>query len=189
MKTKILALFCACFILLTVVDMVIPRSESEIFDNVIRLHILAEDNSSEAQTVKLKVRDALLKECGELFSYNGDVNTAQIALEENLPEIESIANRVLKENGMDYTAVAKIGIEKYPTRVYESFTLPAGSYRSLQVLLGEGEGQNWWCVLFPPLCTNASMDNLSSAGVNQKDTPVFTQKRYILRFKFLEWFR
>ncbi len=189
MKTKILALFCACFILLTVVDMIIPRSEGEIFDNVIRLHILAEDNSEEAQSVKLKVRDALLDECGDLFSYNGDVNTAVAELEANLPHIEGIASRVLKENGMSYTAVAKIGMEKYPTRVYDGFTLPAGTYRSLRVMLGEGEGRNWWCVLFPPLCTNAAKDDLSSAGINQNDTPVFTEKRYILRFKFLEWFR
>jgi stage II sporulation protein R len=189
MKTKIIALFCACFLLLTVVDMTIPRSEANIFDNVIRLHILAYDDSDEAQALKLKVRDAILENCGHLFSSQEDVCQAEEALMDNLPLIESIANQVLAENGVEYKATAEFGIEEYPTRVYEGFTLPAGSYRSLRLLLGNGEGQNWWCVLFPPLCTNAASQDLSSAKVNKNDTSVFQGKKYIFRFKFLEWFR
>lgn len=188
MKTKIIALFCACFMLLTSVDMLIPRSESKIFDNVIRLHILAEDNSAEAQNVKLLVRDAILEECGELFSDNGNVIAAEEKLNESLPKMEKIANRVLTENGMNYNAVAEYGYEEYPTRVYENFTLPAGKYRSLRLKLGNAQGQNWWCVLFPPLCTGASVADLTKAEVDENDSGVFTNRKYIFRLKLLELF-
>lgn len=189
MKTKLICLFCACFMLLNTVDMLIPRSEANIFDNAIRLHVLADDNSQEAQSVKLLVRDAILEECGDMFSECGDVLSASATVEENMPKIESVANRVLKENGMEYTAKAFWGYEEYPTRVYESFTLPAGTYRSLRLNLGDAEGNNWWCVLFPPLCTGASSgENLTAADINEKDSSVFTNRKYIFRFKLLELF-
>lgn len=190
MKTKLIALFCATFLLLTVVDMVIPRSEANIFDNVIRLHILADDDGEEAQSVKLKVRDAVLDECGYMFSDESDVLSASDTVENNLELVTAVANRVLAENGMNYTATAEFGYESYPTRVYDNMTLPAGTYRSLRINLGSAEGKNWWCVLFPPLCTGAaSDDDFSSANINKNDTPVFTDKKYVFRFKILEWFR
>lgn len=189
MKTKLIALFCACFLLLTVVDMLVPRSEANVYDNVIRLHILADSDSDEAQNVKLLVRDAILKECGDIFNSSLDVDAASETVEQNLTRMETVANRVLTENGFDYTATAEFGMEEYPTRVYENLTLPAGKYRSLRLNLGSAEGQNWWCILFPPFCTSASSESLSSAKVKENDTPVFSESKYIFRFKFLEWFR
>ncbi len=187
---KIIALFCACFLLLNTVDMLVPRSEAEIYENVIRLHILADDNTHEAQSVKLLVRDAILNECQDLFSESGDVIAAAETVEKNLSRAEAVANRVLAENGMNYQAKAEYGYENYPTRVYENFTLPAGTYRSLRIKLGKAEGNNWWCVLFPPLCTKASQSkDLSSAGINEKDSAVFTKSKYVFRFKLLELFR
>ncbi len=189
MKTKIIALFCACFMLLTAVDMLIPRSEAKVFDNVIRLHILAEDNSESAQQIKLSVRDAILDECGDIFSEAGDVTVASDIVEDNIPRMESIANRVLEQNGVDYRATVQWGTETYPTRVYEDFTLPSGEYRSLRINLGSAEGNNWWCVLFPPLCTKAASDGaFNTAGISEKDTSVFKNRKYIFRFKLLELF-
>ncbi|MBR5286362.1 MAG: stage II sporulation protein R [Clostridia bacterium] len=187
MKTKLIALFCACFILLTAIDTLIPRSEGRVFDNVIRLHILANDNSDIAQKIKLKVRDAILDECGDIFSDSGDIITAEANLSENMARIEEISNRVLLENGADYKATAELGNEDYPTRDYEEFSLPAGNYKSLRIKLGNASGNNWWCILFPPLCTRASSD-LSSSGINEKDTEVFTRPKYKFRFKLLEFF-
>lgn len=188
MKTKLIALFCSCFLLLNIVDAVVPRSEAQIFDNAIRLHILADDNSDEAQNVKLLVRDAILAECGMLFENKTDIASAEAELEHNLSKIESIANRVLAENGFDYNATVEWGLEDYPTRVYESVTLPAGTYRSLRVNLGSGNGNNWWCILFPPLCTGVSSGEKLSYAVNKNDSSVFTNKKYIFRFKLLELF-
>ena len=187
MKTKLIALFCACFILLTAVDTFVPRGEAEVYDSLIRLHVLADSNSDEAQQTKLLVRDAILQECGDIFSSSGDIVTAEETLDRNITKIEEIANRVLKENGADYGATVELGIENYPTRDYGEFSLPAGSYKSLRVKLGRAEGNNWWCILFPPLCTNASTD-LSSSGMNAKDTEVFTKSKYKFRFKLLELF-
>ena len=188
MKTKFIALFCSCFLLLNFVDAVIPRSEAQIFDNAIRLHILADDNSETAQSVKLLVRDAILAECGTLFENKTNVESAQQELEHNITKMEAIANRVLAENGLNYTAKASWGYEDYPTRVYESVTLPAGKYRSLRINLGSGSGNNWWCILFPPLCTGASSGKKLSLAVNKTDSSVFTSKKYIFRFKLLELF-
>lgn len=189
MKTKIIALFCACFMLLTIVDMLIPRSEAKIFDNVIRLHVLADDNSETAQNIKLSVRDAILNECGDMFSQSGDIVAASNVVEENIFRIEEIANRVLSEQGVDYRATVQWGSETYPTRTYEDFYLPSGEYRSLRVNLGSANGNNWWCVLFPPLCTKAASDSeFKSAGISEKDTSVFKSKKYIFRFKLLELF-
>lgn len=188
MKTKLIALFCASFLLLNIVDMLIPRGEAKVFDNVIRLHILAEDNSEEAQEIKLLVRDAILSECGDLFSDTGDVTAASEKVIENIPRMEAIANRVLAENGAQYSASAEWGREEYPTRVYEDFTLPAGTYLSLRINLGSASGNNWWCILFPPLCTKASSGDLSSSGISKSDSSVFTKPKYIFRFKLLEFF-
>ena len=190
MLKKMLALFCASFVLLSFVDAFVPRSEGEIYENVIRLHILAEDDSEDAQNIKLLVRDAILDECSSLFSDSGNVVAASETVMENLPLVESVANRVLSENNVDYEARAEFGYETYPTRVYEDFKLPSGEYLSLRVKLGNAEGQNWWCVLFPPLCTNSSAkkEDLSSTKVNKNDTSVFTNRKYVFRFKFLEIF-
>lgn len=191
MKTKIVALFCACFLLLTVTDMFVPRTEAKIYDSVIRLHVLADDDSETAQNIKLLVRDAILSECGELFSETGDIIAASDKVELNLSKIKSVADAVLSENGAEYKSRVEWGYEEYPTRVYENMSLPAGNYRSLRVVLGDGEGKNWWCVLFPPLCTKASAEkkDFSSTDVNKNDSSVFTNKKYIFRFKMLELFR
>lgn len=189
MKTKIIALFCACFLLLTIVDMLIPRSEAKVFESVIRLHILADDNSEAAQSIKLLVRDAVLEECGELFAESGNITAARSELEENIPKMQSIANRVLAENGVSYRATIDWGTEEYPVRVYEDFSLPAGEYLSLRLKLGSGSGNNWWCVLFPPLCTQASSDNsFERAGISDRDSEVFKKPKYKFRFKILELF-
>ena len=155
MKTKMLALFCACVLFLTAVDILVPRGEKKVFDNVIRLHILADDNSVDAQNIKLAVRDAIL--C---------------------------------EQGVMYNASVEWGSESYPTRVYDDFYLPSGEYRSLRVNLGRAEGNNWWCVLFPPLCAKTATDegDFSSSGISKKDSAVFRNKKYIFRFKLLELF-
>ncbi len=188
MKTKLIALFCACFLLLNLVDVLIPRSEAEIFDNAIRLHVLADSNDSDAQSVKLMVRDAILNECGYLFDGQTDINSAVEAVESSIPRMEEIANKVLAQQGFNYKATAQWGYEDYPTRVYGEVTLPAGKYRSLRINLGSAQGNNWWCILFPPLCTGVSSGEKLSPAVNKTDSSVFTNKKYTFRFKLLELF-
>lgn len=186
--TRIILVFCACFLLITAADVFIPGNEKKIFEGAVRLHVLADSDSDSDQNVKLLVRDAILDEYGDLFGSADCSDDAKKAVEKSVGSIKNTADRVLKENGFPYESTVLWGKEKYPTREYEDFTLPAGEYYSLRVKLGSGNGHNWWCVLFPPLCTGASSRRLYETGVDRKSSQVFTERKYIFRFKFLEWF-
>ena len=186
---RVLIAFCASAVLLTAVDLAVPAEEGDVYDTVIRLHVLAQSDSKEDQAVKLLVRDAIVAECAELFAHTDSTEDALSQIEQASAEMEAIANRVLAENGFSYTATAVFGRERYPTREYDGVSFPAGEYHSLQILLGDGDGQNWWCCLFPPLCLSAASDEqLDSIGIDTSSGKVFTKKKYRIRFKLLEWF-
>ena len=125
--------------------------------NVVRLHILADSDCDADQKVKLLVRDALLESGAEIFSGTTSVDTASDALEKEKDELIAVAENVLRENGLDYGVTINMEREYYTTRTYENYTLPAGEYLSLKVVLGKGEGHNWWCVMFPPLCLDMAL--------------------------------
>ncbi len=183
--------FCLAFLFLLSVDCMIPRDEEKIYDSVIRLHILANSNSETDQNLKLKVRDAIIAESSGLFENNQPDKLPLDQMDELGEKFASIANRVIKENGFDYTAKAEWGKESYPTREYDGITFPSGEYYSLRINLGNAEGENWWCVLFPPLCTNASFakESLNKMGISKNGTKVYTSKKYTFRFKILEFFK
>lgn len=134
----------------------------EIRESVVRLHILADSNSQIDQQVKLKVRDALLEKNTELLSSKVTPENAKEYFEKSKSELEKCANEVLKDNGFNYTAKITLGKEYYTTRVYENLTFPAGMYTSVKVVLGSGEGENWWCVMFPPLCVPAATGGITT---------------------------
>ncbi|HWQ51400.1 MAG TPA: stage II sporulation protein R [Terriglobales bacterium] len=121
-------------------------------DEIIRLHILANSDSEADQAVKLAVRDSLRGLADASLSDATDAAQAGGRIEVLLPEIEKIANEALHEAGMDYHAAATLGVSHFPPKTYAGVTLPAGNYNALIVTLGEGEGHNWWCVMYPPLC-------------------------------------
>ena len=121
----------------------------------LRLHVLADTDSEADQAVKLKVRDAILEETEELLLSCDSAGEAVSKVAEKTAEIKAVAERVLKENGFDYGAEVFIEQEYFGTRQYEDVSLPAGRYTALRVVLGKGEGHNWWCVMFPPLCLPA----------------------------------
>lgn len=121
-------------------------------DRILRLHILAAGNDTASQEIKLHVRDAVL---GHIQAYVSDAATAQEAedaLVPLLPEIITVANQTLADYGVSYTATAEIATEFFPIKQYGSLLLPPGEYRALRIVLGEGEGKNWWCMLYPSLC-------------------------------------
>ena len=184
---RAIAVFCACFLFVNCVDCVVPANEAEIFDSVIRFHVIAESDTSTDQEVKLLVRDAVLSKYGEVFVSCDTFDTAYSTAKTLLESIQDTANDVLTENGFYYSASVYLDNESYPTRKYGEFALPSGEYCSLRIVLGSGNGQNWWCVLFPPICTSASK-SLSDTGIDSNSTKVFTNKKYIFRFKFLELF-
>lgn len=187
---RALCALCASVLLLFAVDLAIPAKEAAIYDTVIRLHVLANSDRDGDQAVKLQVRDAILAECSDLFSETVTTAEALAQMEVAASRMEQIADRVLAEQGFPYRAKAVFGTETYPTREYDGVVFPAGEYRSLRILLGEGDGQNWWCCLFPPLCMSASTaeESLDSVGLDTSSGKVFTQKTYRFRLKLLEWF-
>lgn len=161
---------------------------NKIRNDVVRLHILANSDSEEDQRVKLQVRDALL-ECGsEMFSGEVTVENAQELINQNKNKLISLANETLERYGFEYKADVYLTNEYFTTREYEDFTLPAGEYLALKVILGEGKGHNWWCVMFPPLCLPAATENKNLDVVfGEKGADIVSESdTYILKFKIIE---
>lgn len=162
--------------------------------SVVRLHILANSDSDDDQKVKLAVRDALLKKNSSLLSDGVNTENAAEYFESSKELLEETANGVLKENGFSYNAKIKLCREFYPTRTYGDLTFPAGEYTSVKVVLGDGEGHNWWCVMFPPLCVpavtgevSAKEDELSDYITEDGKEILESDTKYEVRFKLLEW--
>lgn len=132
------------------------RDYGGIYSKTVRLHVLADSNEQQAQELKLKVRDDLLLVLEEELADCQNEKEAEKKLEGLLPMLEGCAQKTLAENGCDLPVAVTLSKEAYPRRAYESCTYPAGVYTSLRVHIGSGKGQNWWCVVYPPLCLSAS---------------------------------
>ena len=158
------------------------EAECAIYEDTVRLHILANSNSEEDQKEKLYIRDEILAEYGERLSIQQNSEEAEATLRCMLPEIKDFTNQKLAEYGSDYTAEVTLSEEWYDTRVYENFTLPCGYYTSLIVKIEEGAGKNWWCVMYPPLCLDAS---LSEVKYTEEEKSLIVGK-YNVKFKILE---
>ena len=158
--------------------------------NVVRLHILADSDCDADQKVKLLVRDALLESGAEIFSGTISIDTASDALEKEKDKLIAVAETVLRENGFDYDVTINMVREYYTTRTYENYTLPAGEYLSLKVILGKGEGRNWWCVMFPPLCLPAASPSTDIDAILGADGAklIKSNPKYEMRFKIVEIF-
>lgn len=131
-------------------------------ENVVRLHVVANSDSEEDQSVKLLVRDAVLEEAAKWYGGAQSMEEASSQLCTHLQSLGKTARTTLAENGMEYSAKVEMTEMYFSTRDYGTFRLPAGRYRTLRVTLGEGQGKNWWCVVFPSLC-------LPAAGEEQSD--------------------
>ena len=166
--------------------------DAELYDRILRLHVIADSDSDADQAVKLKVRDAVLKLLGDEMETSPDLEQARTAAERLMPEAERVARQVLRDSGFSYGATVTLGYEYYPTRDYGGFRLPAGRYLSYRIVLGSGEGHNWWCVLFPALCTapaERQEDEFVTAGFTPGQIGVLSGKKspkYAVRFRILE---
>ena len=138
--------------------------KKQLSDGVLRLHVIANSDSQADQTVKLKVRDAVLEVVNGYLDPSMTKQQARDVLGGQLEELEEVANRVLRQEGMTDVATVTLGREEYPTREYETFTLPAGVYDSLKITIGSGQGKNWWCVVFPSLCLPATSSGFETVA-------------------------
>lgn len=164
---------------------------NEIRANTIRLHVIANSDSPEDQDIKLKVRDALLDAGSNIFDGSVTPDNAQKKITDEINHLENTANSVLKKYNKNYHATVTLTTEYFDTRIYDDdITLPAGKYLALKVVLGEGDGKNWWCVMFPTLCLPATEKTDHNALKNTySDTGKYiveNSDKYEIRFKIIE---
>ena len=168
------------------------RAQRELSDSVIRLHVIANSDSERDQTLKLAVRDRVLARAETLYPEGATREEAGTALAAHLDELAAAGQQVVAEAGLDYPVSARLTRSWFPTKEYGDFALPAGDYTALKVTIGAGEGQNWWCVAFPPLCLGAAsetVDQATQAGhFSGEQAALITREDpgYVLKFKSLE---
>ncbi len=159
-------------------------------DKLLRMHVIANSDSPGDQELKLKVRDAVLAAGREYFDGSVDVSQAENVLKPKTDELASAAKKVIEENGFDYDVKVNIGKADFLTRKYDNgVTLPAGEYEAVNVVIGEGKGHNWWCVMFPPMCLPAAQNDVSLEDVLTDDELKIVQSdvKYEPRFKIIEF--
>ncbi len=166
------------------------EAEAAIYEDTVRLHILANSDSAEDQELKIKLRDKILEKYGAELKTADGASEAKERLSDLLPEIEEFAGAAVHDLGYDYTVSAELTEEWYDTRDYKDFTLPAGRYTSLKIEIGKARGQNWWCVMFPPLCLDiASEDAPPDDGFidyTKEELVLIQTEKYNVKFKILE---
>ena len=173
------------------------HGEEEIYDTVVRLHVIANSDSEEDQSLKMQVRDEILASINPVLENCNSREEAIAEIGRIRNEVIERAQNVILENGYDYSVDIEVCREKYPTRDYGSFIFPSGEYVSVKVKIGKAEGQNFWCCLYPPLCVSAATevsgeyvdDAFIEAGLTGEQYKVITQTddvKYRVRFKILE---
>lgn len=171
------------------------HGEGELYDKVLRLHVLANSDSEQDQSLKLAVRDRIVEICTERLADCESIGEAEERLLEMRDTLLAAAEETVAAAGFDYGVNITLTKEEYPRKEYDGFCFPSGEYLSLRVILGEGGGQNWWCVLFPPLClgvaTKAEQEQkFIEAGFTSGQYKIITESdkvTYKIKFKCLEW--
>lgn len=174
------------------------HGEAQLYDKVIRLHVLAVSDSDEDQAVKCMVRDRVLETVTPLLTDVQERSIAEAIVTSHLADIQESAQEALCAAGRTEPVSVTLTRETYPTRAYEGFTLPAGEYLSLRVIIGEGQGKNWWCVLFPSVCGRFAIEDTTIEDTYLEAGFTPEQYRWIthtdapeiqVRFRLLEWLR
>ena len=170
----------------------LEREQSDLADSVLRLHVLANSDSQADQELKLKVRDRVLAEAAAILPEGSSAQEAARDLAAHLPQLAAAGAEVVAEEGYSYPVSASLEETWFPTKEYEDFSLPAGRYQALRIVIGEGGGQNWWCVVFPPLCLGAvsesAQETALEAGMDEQQVALLTgeSEGYVVKFKALE---
>lgn len=164
------------------------ETSDRVRQDVLRLHVLANSDSISDQQLKLKVRDAVLAGSPMIFDGSVDIENAVEKIKPRLDSIKSTAERIIRENGRNYSVKVTLSRDFFTTRTYENVTLPAGKYLALRIVIGEGRGHNWWCVMFPPMCLPAAEKKTEIENVLDKRETSLVEKnpKYEVRFKLVE---
>lgn len=164
------------------------KTSEEIRSDVLRLHVIANSDTSVDQNLKLRLRDYILQEGKDIFNGSVNVENAVEKIEPVLPELEKSAKAFVNQAGFDYDVKISLSKEYFTTRTYKTVTLPAGKYLALRVVIGSGEGHNWWCVMFPPMCVPAAdkKDEIENVFSEKEIKLVESKPKYEPRFKVVE---
>lgn len=173
-------------------------AKSEISENILRLHIIANSNSEYDQALKIKVRDEIVKQASSLFSNSLSIEETKEIAKSNLDLFEEIALNTLKSENCSDTVHAEIGNFSFPTKSYGSVVLPSGSYDAVRIVIGEGKGENWWCVMYPPLCLVDGVVEMKpeskaylKENLSEEEFSLITESEapeFEIKFKLLELF-
>lgn len=165
----------------------LEESQENLAEGMIRLHVVANSNSTYDQNLKYVVRDAILAEAEKFYRQGIDPSQAETLFLENIDRLQIAGQSVAQ----GFAVTAEVLDMWFPTKEYEHFSLPAGDYKALKITIGEGVGENWWCVAYPPLCLGAASESLDSAmesgHFSQEELDLITGNGYILKFKSIEW--
>jgi len=195
MKKTVLISACLGILISICICADFMKTEETISESVVRLHVRANSDSAIDQKLKLKVRDRILKETEQLFSEQDNIEDVRNIINENIDIIKKVAKDEIKENGYSYNVSVQYGKSDFPTKSYGDICLPAGTYEALIVNIGEGKGQNWWCVLFPPLCfvnetcveVPVKSGEVIEKNIGTKNYELLQGKKPKIKFKLYEW--
>lgn len=183
---------CIAFVL-TVIYSIIPFQAQccEISEDTFRLHILANSDSDSDQALKLKVRDRVLNYTSQLFENAKSKNEAETIISDNLQSIANIAYDEVLKNGYSYKVNAEITNMYFTTRYYDDYTLPSGMYDALRITIGQGQGHNWWCVMYPSICISSNIDKDTKAKevFDEQEYNIVKNEQYEYKFKIVEIFQ
>ncbi len=165
-------------------------TSKNIREQVLRLHVLANSDSYEDQQLKLKVRDAVLNAGCSLFNGEAEIENVSEILRDEKEQLITVAEDVIKEEGYSYDVDIYLSEEYFTTKTYQTVTLPAGKYLALKVVIGKGEGHNWWCVMFPPMCITAADESKELSAILKENEVKLVEKNPVFepRFKIIEIF-
>ena len=166
-KTRFFALFLSLTLLFTLALSYAKTTGRDISNAVVRLHIVANSNSERDQKLKLNVRDRIIKDTSHIFEETLSPTQALALATENISLIKNLAENEIKRLGYDYPVTVSVGKEAFPTKTYGNITLPSGRYNAVKVKIGEAEGENWWCVMYPPLCFTDGIISVSENSISQ----------------------
>lgn len=190
MKLKAIDITVFITLIVCIVATVSFENQCEgIREEVLRLHIIANSDEDYDQELKLKVRNALLVSGEEVFSGSEDIISAENKIANKTDILKNIAEETIKDLNFDYNVSIELTKSYFPTRTYGELTLPAGYYKAVRVIIGEGKGKNWWCIMFPPLCLPAATDSkelLSNFLSEQEMRLVSCDPKFEVRFWFIE---
>jgi len=191
---KIIGIFTCAVLILSVFTCVDVWNDKQLLKNsVIRLHVVANSDSSEDQEIKLKVKDAVVAYLQPRMQAIASREDANAYIQEHLSVLQSLSNQVLDSLGVKDRTTVKFQQEAFPVRHYDTFSLPSGVYDALRIEIGDAKGKNWWCVVFPSLCLPATTRDFQDTAVGSGFSPSLSNtlsgnKAYKFRFFLLDWF-